>query len=285
MKHYLYTFQTENEYQTFINGQNVPYPNVCYIKNTGMVYFNNGEYDGNATSLKDFLERDTIEVVIPNGTTSIAEYSFYHWTNMTSVVVPNSVTIVEKGAFTYCNMLPVENGVRYAGTIAVEMTDGRLNPNIIVKEGTRILQNFFNDVNYGNQIISATLPNSLISIPENAFNSCAKLVRINSNTDGEWILPSGITSIGKVAFENCKGLTNVTIPNGVTSIGNYAFHSCTNLTSVTCLATTPPTLGYNAFLDIGIGSKIYVPSASVNTYKAATGWSTYASEIEAIPVQ
>jgi hypothetical protein len=28
---------------------------------------------------------------------------------------------------------------------------------------------------------------------------------------------------------------------------------------------------------------IYVPSASVDTYKAASGWSTYASRIQAIP--
>jgi hypothetical protein len=31
------------------------------------------------------------------------------------------------------------------------------------------------------------------------------------------------------------------------------------------------------------GRKIYVPSESVNAYKAATYWSDYASDIEAIP--
>jgi len=35
-----------------------------------------------------------------------------------------------------------------------------------------------------------------------------------------------VTSIGNSAFNNCSGLTSVTIPNSVTSIGNYAFAYC-----------------------------------------------------------
>ena len=33
----------------------------------------------------------------------------------------------------------------------------------------------------------------------------------------------GVTSIGSNAFNECRGLTSVTIPHSVTSIGNYAF--------------------------------------------------------------
>jgi len=59
---------------------------------------------------------------------------------------------------------------------------------------------------------------------------------------------------------------------------------CSNLISVTILATTPPTLNSSSeFNNNATGRKIYVPSESVETYKAASSWSSYASYIEAIP--
>lgn len=41
-----------------------------------------------------------------------------------------------------------------------------------------------------------------------------------------------ITKIGKRAFEDCTGLTSITIPESVTSIGEFAFTNCTNLSEV-----------------------------------------------------
>ena len=55
---------------------------------------------------------------------------------------------------------------------------------------------------------------------------------------------------------------------------------CSGIGSITCNATTPPSLGSNPFDDTH--GYIFVPSASVETYKSASGWSTYASRIRAI---
>ena len=41
-----------------------------------------------------------------------------------------------------------------------------------------------------------------------------------------------VTSIGELAFYNCRGLTSVTIPNSVTEIGRSAFYKCGNLTTI-----------------------------------------------------
>ena len=42
-----------------------------------------------------------------------------------------------------------------------------------------------------------------------------------------------VAYIDGFAFENCTGLTEITIPDSVTVIGGYAFQYCTELTSVT----------------------------------------------------
>jgi hypothetical protein len=115
------------------------------------------------------------------------------------------------------------------------------------------------------------MSNSVTIISKHTFKNCNSLTSIT--------IPNSVTSIGDNAFRNCNGLTSVTIPNSVESIGELAFDSCFGLTSVIVLATTPPTLGSDVFEENASGRKIYVPSASVNAYKAAEGWSTYASDI------
>ena len=94
-------------------------------------------------------------------------------------------------------------------------------------------------------------------------------------------ISDSVTSIGDSAFGNCTGLTTVTIGTGITSIGDTAFaDSNRSLASVTVRATTPPNLGGGAFNDTASNFVIYVPAASVNTYKFE--WDEYALLIQAI---
>ena len=125
-------------------------------------------------------------------------------------------------------------------------------------------------------LTSVTIPNTVTSIGINAFQSCIGLTSIT--------MGNSVTTIREYAFYGCSALTSITIPNSVTSIANEVFRNCSSLASVTILATTPPTLSNaNTFAGNASGRKIYVPSASVETYKTAANWSTYAADIEAIP--
>lgn len=74
-------------------------------------------------------------------------------------------------------------------------------------------------------LTSITLPNSVTSIGDYAFDGCTGLINLT--------IPNSVTSIGKYTFSGCTGLTKITIPNSVTSIGEAIFVGCTGLTSVT----------------------------------------------------
>ena len=122
-------------------------------------------------------------------------------------------------------------------------------------------------------LTSVTIPSSVTTIGYYAFENCTSLTSVT--------IPSSVREIGDFAFFYCTSLTNITIPNSVTRIRTEAFRGCTALASVTVEATTPPTLYRDAFLSTN-NCPIYVPSESVETYKTATNWSTYADRIQAI---
>ena len=114
---------------------------------------------------------------------------------------------------------------------------------------------------------------TITSINDSTFRNCKKLTSIT--------IPSTVTSIGQLAFYTCSSLPSITIPSAVTSIGDMAFYKCSSLLTMTVLNTTPPTITYGT-LPSSL-QHIYVPAESVDAYKAAQYWSTYASIIEAIP--
>ena len=106
-----------------------------------------------------------------------------------------------------------------------------------------------------------------------------------------------VTTIGNYAFGICNALTTVSFP-AVTTIGTYAFRDCFLLTSLMLQSTRVCTLSsINAFSGCYhiLGTKsttynptgakdgyIYVPDDLVDSYKSATNWSTYASQIKPI---
>lgn len=104
------------------------------------------------------------------------------------------------------------------------------------------------------------------------------------------VIEEGVTTIGGQAFRYNPNLKTVDLPSTVTSIANYAFQIPTGTTTtafetLTVRATTPPTI-YSSSIVInnsgGLVWTIKVPAASVDAYKAASGWSSFSSRITSI---
>lgn len=236
-------------------------------------------------TLKGIIEGSATKIIIPEGTTSIGDYAFYYNETVEQIIVPSTVTEIGSYSFSECKNLTSVN----------------------IPEGvTKILSHAFSNCK---NLTSVNIPSSVTEVESNVFFQCSHLTKaefasiesicsiefdysnplfyahhlyINGEEVTELIIPDNVTSIGNYAFNGCTGLTSVTIHENVTSIGNNAFAQCGPIT-VTCLATTPPTLGSNVFSNNYGAFVIYVPAESVDTYKAASGWSNYSSYIQAIP--
>ena len=206
-----------------------------------------------------FMNSGLISIDIPNNVTTIGSSAFSNCSGLTSVTIPSGVTSIGRAFGSCANLESIV--VNNSNTTY----DSRNNCNAIIETATNTLIN-----GCKNTII----PEGITSIGQAAFLECSGLTSIT--------IPNSVTSIGDGAFNGCRGLTSINIPSGVTTIGDSAFNLCSYLTSITVEATTPPTLGSSTFLNTN-NCPIYVPAASVETYKAASNWSYYASRIQAIP--
>lgn len=80
---------------------------------------------------------------------------------------------------------------------------------------------------------------------EKAFQNCTGLTSIS--------IPNSVTTIGEKAFERCTGLTSVSLGNGLSYIGEYAFYKCTSLTSIT-IPNSVTSIDFYAFSGSGLSS-------------------------------
>lgn len=122
-----------------------------------------------------------------------------------------------------------------------------------------------------------TVDTTATTIEQYAFSGCTNLESVTTNGT------SGV-NIGQYAFQSCSKLELVDLKNtGANTIGANAFASVASLTHLIIRSETVSALSATSALTgtkiaSGTGA-IYVPAELVDSYKAATNWSTYAVQI------
>lgn len=163
--------------------------------------------------------------VVPNTVTTMGTGVFATCTKLKSVVIGNSVTSIEDYTFYECEALE-------------SVTLGNSLISIAGFEGCTSLKQI-------------ALPNSLKTISHDAFRNCRALTSI--------VIPNSVTSIGMNAFSGCTSLTSVTFSNALTQIDDYAFSNCRGLTSIDLPASLTG-YGYGAFSDCSGLTSIKIPN-------------------------
>jgi hypothetical protein len=156
-------------------------------------------------NILDNIYKDGQGILIFDGeVTEIGERAFFDCSSLTSITIPNNVTVLRNSAFANCSSLEsvfIPNGVRS------------------IQDGT-----FSSCTN----LTSVSIPDSVTSIGYGAFSHCSNLSSVT--------LSNSVTSIDYNAFWGCSSLVFITIPTSVKYIGNEAF-SNTNLRYITYKGT------------------------------------------------
>ena len=186
------------------------------------------------TASKTLILGCKTSVIPSNGSvTSIGDYAFALCTGLTSITIPDSVTSIDVAAFAFCTSLTsitIPDSVTSIGESAFSGCS-ELTSIIVVEgnskyhsEGNCIIETETKTLILGCKTSDIPTDGSVTSIGISAFENCTGLTSIT--------IPDSVTSINRFAFSGCTGLTSITIPNSVTSIGNKAFCYCTGLTTV-----------------------------------------------------
>lgn len=164
--------------------------------NTG--YYNDfGNWDNDVLYIGNHLIRALYliegEYKIKDGTIDVAARAFYNCNSLTSVEIPESVSVINSGAFMWSGLTSV--------SFAENCKIATINRQVF----------------WDSKITSIEIPDSVTEICDSAFRGCYELTNVSFGEN------SKLTTIGVEAFWECDSLSDIAIPESVTTIDDFAF--------------------------------------------------------------
>ena len=236
---------------------NLPKNEEIYLGKVFFLYENEYSYSAPKT------------ITIKEGTLSIAPAALVR-NNLKEIIIPGSVRVIGKEAFTQC---PYLKKVMFAE--GLQRIDYRAFYECRNLEDITLPASLTTIGDYAfdgcDNLESVEIPANVTSVGHCAFsgsylhtikvvaentvydsrNNCNAIIETATNTlvvgCGTTVIPQDVTAIGDYAFYGCTGITEVVIPSSVTRIGDYAFYGCDELRSIEIPASVT-SIGSWAFL-------------------------------------
>ena len=209
------------------------------------------------------------KVVIADTVTCIGYTSFSGSESIVEVVVPDSITYIERAAFHSCTSLTTvtigtfekNNVVSFCEIGDDAFLDCDALTNVIIGNSVKSINSSSNGT-FGscNALSTVKIGDSLEIIGNYTFKDCTSLVNIEISENNKYfktidnniyskdgktivlyapgkkeksfVIPNGVSSVGDNAFWGSVTLENIFIPESVSMIGTGAFRNCSALKSV-----------------------------------------------------
>lgn len=190
--------------------------------------------------------------------TAIGERAFAGMMQLKALTIPQTITTIQQYAL---SELPnIESVTINCKTVERWFYENYSLKTVVLGNNVKIISDkaFFGCT----KLSSLTIPNSVTSIGDMAFQDCALTSLIIPGSvrklgDGAFagcvklekvIISKGVKLIGGYAFKNCRKLGKITIPTSVTNIGLNAFELCLGLREINIPASLPK-MNYNGAFD------------------------------------
>lgn len=244
------------------------------------------------TTLIKYPEAKVGSYTVPNGVTNIESEGFHLCTNLTAIIISDSVKTIGTAAFSECAALTnmtIGTNITQIPNSAFAFCEG-LTAVSIPANVTSIGSGAFasctklTDISIGNGVtnigsdafwacgglVNITIPDNVISIGREAFSFCQHLVSITFGTH--------LVSMGESVFENCQSLANVAIPDTVSDIPGSAFWYCVSLTNVT-IGSSVTNIGDSAFHECTSLKTVIIPDSVITIQDGAFRFCTNLTNI------
>lgn len=194
---------------------------------------------------------------LPESLQTIGDQAFYDGESLTTITVPSKVTTIGAQAFYNYTYSSNKDGLvkvvlpKSLTTIGANAFNGR------TKLETVVMPNNVSGVEDG--------VGGITSIGDGAFDGCTKAKFIgedNGASDGKFVLPKNLNSLGSRAFYRCTEITYVEIGTHLATIPNYAFRDCAKIKEVKFNDTsTVQAISESAFCGCTQLAKINLPAS------------------------
>lgn len=205
----------------------------------GSVNIQSVRLSSDVTSIGDyaFVQSGITEIVLPNGVSYLGNYAFYE-SKLSNITLSENLSTIGVNALSSSYLIDIFVDEKNNTFSSIDGVLFNHQQTLLIKYPQ------------GKDLLSYTIPNTVIEIEQRAFTDADKLVNL--------YIPEGLQIIGAASFFRASNLTNIQIPNSVIEIGPYAFLD-THITSIE-IPSSMTAIGQNAFAGLRYLLEIVIPS-------------------------